>query len=124
MLDIDHFKKINDTYGHQAGDEVIREVVQRLSAAGRPGDLLARYGGEEFVLLLPDVGDDAAAIAERLRAGVAGSPVGTAAGEVPVTISIGVAHLDPAERIDALLARADACLYQAKNSGRNRVVLT
>ncbi|GIF02109.1 hypothetical protein Ari01nite_95730 [Paractinoplanes rishiriensis] len=124
MLDIDHFKKINDTYGHQAGDEVIREVVRRLAATGRPGDLLARYGGEEFVLLLPDVGDDAAAIAERLRADVAAGPVGTAAGDVPVTISIGVAHLDPAERIDALLARADACLYQAKTSGRNRVVLT
>ncbi|HEY0000840.1 MAG TPA: GGDEF domain-containing protein, partial [Actinoplanes sp.] len=124
MLDIDHFKKINDEYGHQAGDEVIREVVRRLSVTCRTGDLLARYGGEEFVLLLPDTGTDAAAaIAERLRADVANLPATTAAGPVPVTISIGVAHLAGAEEIDALLARADAGLYRAKTSGRDRVVL-
>jgi diguanylate cyclase (GGDEF)-like protein len=122
MLDIDHFKKINDTYGHQTGDEVIREVVNRIRQNCRSSDLLARYGGEEFVLLLPGTGSDAAALAERVRADVAAFPVPTSSGPVPVSISVGLSYLDPSDEIDALLARADKRLYEAKSAGRNRVV--
>jgi diguanylate cyclase (GGDEF)-like protein len=122
MLDIDHFKKINDTYGHQTGDEVIREVVNRIRGNCRSTDLLARYGGEEFVLLLPGTGTDAAGLAERFRADVAAFPVTTSSGPVSVSISVGLSYLDPADEIDALLARADKRLYEAKSAGRNRVV--
>ncbi len=123
IVDIDHFKQVNDTYGHQAGDDVIRGVVERLRRRHRETDLLARYGGEEFVLLLPDVGDAGPVIAERLRAEVAASPVPTRRGPVPVTISVGVAHLRPDDaEPDTLFGRADESLYQAKQAGRDRVV--
>ncbi|GAA0810252.1 diguanylate cyclase [Spirilliplanes yamanashiensis] len=124
MIDIDHFKQVNDTYGHQAGDDVIRGVVERLRAGHREADILARYGGEEFVLLLPDVGDGAPELAERLRAAVAAGPVETRDGPVPVTISVGCAHLGPADHEpDRLLGRADESLYRAKQAGRDRVVV-
>jgi diguanylate cyclase (GGDEF)-like protein len=124
MLDIDHFKRINDTYGHQVGDDVICGVVDRLRSQSRDTDLLARYGGEEFVLLLPDAGSQAVETAERLRAEVAGIPVETRDGPVDVTISVGVAYLRPDDNgLDTLLGRADECLYSAKESGRNRVVV-
>jgi diguanylate cyclase (GGDEF)-like protein len=122
MLDIDHFKSINDTYGHRTGDEVIREVVNRIRDNCRATDLLARYGGEEFVLLLPGAGADAAVLAERVRADVAAFPVATSSGPVQVSISVGLSYLDPADEIDALLARADKRLYEAKSAGRNQVV--
>ncbi|MFC7531860.1 diguanylate cyclase [Actinoplanes sp. GCM10030250] len=122
MLDVDHFKKINDGYGHQVGDEVLRGVVTRLRTGRRPADLLARYGGEEFVLLLPGDGACAAAIAEQIRAEVARAPIDTSAGPVPVTISVGAARATAPGSLDAVLGRADACLYEAKRSGRNRVV--
>ncbi|MEU4622658.1 diguanylate cyclase [Actinoplanes sp. NPDC023801] len=123
MVDIDHFKRINDTYGHQVGDEVIREVVARLRAACRPADLVARYGGEEFIVLLPDAGDRGPEVAERIRAEVARTPVGTAAGPVHVTLSIGLSYLAGQDELDDLLARADSHLYEAKAAGRDRVVL-
>jgi diguanylate cyclase (GGDEF)-like protein len=124
MLDIDHFKRINDTYGHQVGDDVIRGVVARLRAQTRDTDLLARYGGEEFVLLLPDAGARGPDTAERLRAEVARTPIPTRSGPVEVTISVGVAYLHPSDTgPDTLLDRADECLYRAKESGRNRVVV-
>nr|WP_275941372.1 diguanylate cyclase [Planosporangium flavigriseum] len=124
MLDIDHFKRINDTYGHQVGDDVIRGVVARLRSQSRETDLLARYGGEEFVLLLSDAGDRAAETAERLRASVAAAPIETRDGPVDVTISVGVAYLRPEDSgLDTLLGHADECLYRAKESGRNRVVV-
>jgi diguanylate cyclase (GGDEF)-like protein len=124
MVDVDHFKKVNDTYGHQAGDDVILGVVERLRRRHRDTDILARYGGEEFVLLLPDVGDAGPVIAERLRAEVAASPVPTRDGPVPVTISVGVAHLHPDDaEPDTLFGRADESLYAAKQAGRNRVVV-
>ncbi|GGQ85051.1 diguanylate cyclase [Couchioplanes azureus] len=123
LVDIDHFKRINDTYGHQVGDEVIRAVATRMKIGLRDSDVVGRYGGEEFVLLLPDCGDGAPDAAERLRARVAGGPVPTAAGPVDVTISVGVAHLRTDEvDADTLLGRADARLYRAKQAGRNRVV--
>ncbi len=120
MLDIDHFKAINDGYGHAAGDDVIREVAGRLADGIREVDILGRYGGEEFALLLPCTGEDAAILAERLRVAIATTAVGTAAGPLAVTVSVGVAVADPADAdLGATLARADAALYAAKRAGRN-----
>jgi diguanylate cyclase (GGDEF)-like protein len=123
MVDIDHFKRINDAHGHQVGDDVIKGVVRRL-LDGLPADgLVARYGGEEFAVLLPGVDAAGAALAESLRTAVALTPVGTRAGAIPVTISVGLARLRPGDLTpDALLGRADAGLYAAKQGGRNRVV--
>jgi diguanylate cyclase (GGDEF)-like protein len=124
ILDIDHFKRINDTHGHQVGDDVIRGVVERLQRHTRDTDVLARYGGEEFVLLLPHAGTHTRETAERLRAEVARTPVQTRNGPVDVTISVGVAYLWPSDTgTDTLLARADECLYSAKQNGRNQVVV-
>jgi len=122
MIDIDHFKRINDVYGHLVGDEVIREISRRLLGTVREGDLVGRYGGEEFSLLV-EVGTDAAELAERLRTAIAAKPITTEGGPLPATISAGVAHLRPDDPdLGTLLARADAALYQAKRQGRNRVV--
>jgi len=125
MFDIDHFKSVNDTYGHRAGDEVLVTVAQELSANARDTDVACRYGGDEFLLLL--VGMDApsaAEAAERLREHVASGPVVLERGCIDVTISVGVATVDDGEAIDlqALIERADRALYRAKQTGRNRVV--
>ncbi|WP_203826901.1 GGDEF domain-containing protein [Actinoplanes palleronii] len=126
MIDIDHFKKINDTYGHPAGDRVLSEVARRLSSGNRAGLLLARYGGEEFIALIPHVGaGELPAIAERNRLAVAELPfAATDQTLITVTASVGAAsapgHLaDPAE----LLRAADQALYAAKAAGRNRAVV-
>jgi len=113
MLDLDHFKRFNDEYGHQAGDQLLKAAVAVWQALVRPGDLLARYGGEEFTVLLPRA-DEARAVAvvERLRL----------ATPLAQTVSAGVACWDPAETAEALLARADRALYDAKRGGRDRVV--
>ena len=122
MVDIDHFKRINDSYGHPVGDEVIRVVAERLRGAARDGDVLGRYGGEEFALLSARPGNAAAELAERLRQTVAGEPLLTAAGSLPVTISVGLAYVDGGgEDLTQLLTRADHALYQAKQTGRDRV---
>ena len=123
MLDIDHFKQINDRYGHPVGDEVIATVARRLSATARTTDVICRYGGEEFTILLPDTDDEGAGtLAERLRASVSDRPIETKAGLLPVTISVGVSGLDGADgSVGDLLGRADEALYQAKRDGRNRV---
>jgi len=124
MLDIDHFKRVNDSRGHAAGDEVLRHLAQIAADSLRSIDLFGRLGGEEFGVLLP--GTDAPGameFAERLRALVEASPASTAHGDVAVTVSIGAAQLraeDPDP--EAAMARADAALYEAKHSGRNRVV--
>jgi diguanylate cyclase (GGDEF)-like protein/PAS domain S-box-containing protein len=125
MIDIDHFKRINDTYGHAAGDEVLRQVAVSLQTGLRSIDVIGRLGGEEFAILLPSIDlEGAEMVAERLRRTVAGlSPVsdGTA---IPVTISLGVAQIDgDAREFDALLKAADAALYGAKQGGRNKVVV-
>ncbi|MBB2941193.1 diguanylate cyclase (GGDEF)-like protein [Actinoplanes lutulentus] len=123
MLDIDKFKNINDTYGHGVGDEVIRTVAARVRSKLRSSDVLGRYGGEEFAVVLPDHEGQAAELAERVREVVGASPVMTQAGPVSVTISVGLARLEPGDAsLDELLARADHALYRAKESGRNRVI--
>jgi len=132
MLDIDHFKRINDTWGHAAGDAVLRELAQRIDAQVRASDVAARYGGEEFVVLLPDTDIDAAAnLAERVRAEIAAAPVELPSGEhVTITASIGLAEVAPAPGDkdlktlgDSLLARADVALYAAKSAGRDQVMV-
>lgn len=128
MVDIDHFKQVNDTRGHAAGDAVLKEVANRISLSLRPSDLVARMGGEEFAIIMPETEMNVAlAISERLRERIGGVPVPVPlAGQKPlrVTISIGVALLpfDREETPEAVFARADAALYEAKNSGRNKVV--
>jgi two-component system cell cycle response regulator len=126
MIDVDHFKSINDVHGHAAGDEVLCEVAQRIGRNIRGIDLAARYGGEEFVVVMPDTPLDVAlGVAERLCEKMAEQPIAAsgAAAPIPVTVSIGVAQSEgPTDTPRALLQRADAALYVAKNSGRNRVM--
>jgi two-component system cell cycle response regulator len=120
-VDVDRFKEINDTYGHQAGDRVLAEVGRRLAGAVRGGDELARWGGDEFVAILPDTDREGGLrAAERLRAAVAATPVPVDGVEVDVTISVGWAHW-AGDTPDDLLARADRALYQAKDVGRDTV---
>jgi diguanylate cyclase (GGDEF)-like protein len=124
MSDIDHFKHVNDTYGHDGGDAVLKAVAASLRGAGRDRDTLARFGGEEFVLLLVDAtADVAASVAERLRTRVAALSVVTGPHTVGVTASFGVAQQAPGEAWTAALERADAAMYRAKQGGRNRVVV-
>lgn len=126
LIDIDHFKKINDGYGHDIGDQVLLEFAVRLASNVRAIDLPCRYGGEEFVVVMPDTRlEDAQRIAERIRLHVAGSPFRIMGGAelLTVTISIGVAAtLGAEDRPEALLKRADEGVYEAKASGRNRVI--
>ena len=126
ITDIDRFKAINDTWGHDAGDDVLREFAARLKKNVRGIDLACRMGGEEFVIVMPDTeGDVAEKVAERVRAQIAHAPfsVGTGETSIPVTVSVGVSSLRHAgDTVDALLKRADKALYEAKNGGRNRVV--
>lgn len=126
ITDIDRFKLVNDTYGHDAGDVVLREFASRVRSAVRGADLACRYGGEEFVLVMPDTTPDmAAGVAERLRAIVESEPFRIPGTDVAlsVTASLGIAAMLPGgDTPDALLKRADNALYEAKRSGRNRVV--
>jgi two-component system, cell cycle response regulator len=125
VLDIDHFKSVNDTHGHAAGDSVLCEFAERLRCNTRGVDLACRLGGEEFVVVMPDTPLwRARQIAERLRSCVAGEPFRIdAATQVTVTVSVGLAALEaPCESLDALVGRADQALYAAKREGRNRVV--
>ena len=125
LIDIDHFKAVNDGYGHDAGDVVLSSVAGTLAKHVRPADLVARFGGEEFVILFFETEiDHAAAAAERLREIVAASPVAMLDGRPlpPVTVSIGVAQLAQDDDPGRLLKAADVAMYRAKESGRNRVV--
>jgi len=126
ILDIDYFKQVNDTHGHDIGDEVLREFASRISANVRGIDLACRYGGEEFVVVMPDTDlNFAYMVAERLRQAVADAPfrITPAPGQLSVTISIGVtASEGTRDTPEALLKRADQALYRAKRDGRNRVV--
>jgi len=125
MLDIDHFKRVNDTLGHLAGDEVIRHVAKLALSSLRASDFIGRYGGEEFGILLPEVpGEGAVIVAERIRNTVAASSASFAGKSVSVTISIGAAQLRmDDEGPSKLVADADEALYASKRNGRNRVTL-
>lgn len=132
MLDIDHFKNVNDSYGHAAGDTVLRELAQRIESQVRASDIAARYGGEEFVVLLPatDV-ESGRLLAERMRTAISSDPIEIGNGkQVTITASIGIASVSPGRDIEdlktageSLLARADVALYSAKSSGRDQVAM-
>ena len=122
MVDVDHFKAVNDSHGHQAGDEVLQLLGGLVRGVLRRSDLFARYGGEELILLLPDAsGDEAVAAMERLREAVQRAELAVGAARVRVTVSVGVAEAVPGEELAALVKRADVALYAAKRAGRDRV---
>ena len=124
MLDIDHFKRVNDTFGHQVGDRVLQAVAKLLAAGSRDVDFPARYGGEEFALLVPQrSADSAAVLAERCRKGIEDASVRTGQSQVRVTASFGVADTTCATSSEDLIRAADAALYRGKDVGRNRVEL-
>ena len=132
MLDVDHFKNVNDTWGHAAGDAVLRELAQRIESQVRASDVAARYGGEEFVVLLPNTEiDSASLLAERIRGAISVAPFELPCGEtVTITVSIGIADVMPGTEEkdlktlgDSLIARADVALYAAKSAGRDRVIV-
>jgi len=124
ICDVDQFKRVNDTLGHQVGDEVLCGLVRLIESTLRGHDVLGRHGGDEFVVLTDHAGEDDAVIPyERVRAVVAGNPIPTRAGNVSITISFGVKIWRADESEDELLAAADAALYRAKDGGGNRVCL-
>ena len=124
LIDIDHFKKVNDKYGHLTGDDVLRHLSKEVASVLRSSDVLGRYGGEEFCVFLPNTTEtDAVALAERIRAGVEASPFINANDSIKTTISIGVADsVRAGYDFKGLVATADSAMYGAKNGGRNRVV--
>ncbi len=124
LIDVDHFKRVNDTWGHLAGDSVLKELASLLKHAVRPTDLLARYGGEELGLVVPyTTVVEALGVAERMRTTVAANRFVFNGQRIPVTISLGVADLvDQIDSAEALLQSADTALYAAKQKGRNRTV--
>jgi diguanylate cyclase (GGDEF)-like protein len=125
MADLDHFKKINDTYGHTVGDTVLFEISRRMISSVRPYDAVGRYGGEEFLIVFEGCApDDAYPLAERLRKCISDEPIQVADLSLSVTVSLGIAVCVPAgeEDHELLIHQADAALYIAKNTGRNRVV--
>ncbi|HET9914972.1 MAG TPA: diguanylate cyclase [Anaerolineales bacterium] len=126
MLDLDHFKQVNDVYGHPVGDQVLREFANRCKSSVREVDLVGRYGGEELILLLPETDRKVAMqVAERLRASIAARPFVVVPNEINVTVSIGVAAKDENTlRLETLIARADQAMYIAKHKGRNRVAMS
>ncbi|RGP52858.1 hypothetical protein ASB58_17745 [Pseudomonas abyssi] len=125
LIDLDHFKRINDNYGHDAGDAVLREFVQRACAAVRTTDQICRYGGEEFVAFLPECSiEGALALAERMRLSIALTAFEHDGQNIPVTASIGIAQFMATDTEHTLLKRADQALYRAKETGRNRCVLS
>jgi diguanylate cyclase (GGDEF)-like protein len=125
MLDIDHFKRVNDTFGHATGDQVLRAVARRCKFTIRDFDILGRYGGEEFAILLPETNLSAGQmVAERLRKEVATAPIDTDREALRITISLGVAKAsNETSNLSVLLDHADTAMYAAKQSGRNRVMV-
>jgi diguanylate cyclase (GGDEF)-like protein len=124
MIDVDHFKTVNDRYGHAVGDQVLVDVARHLTGSVRESDMVARYGGEEFVVVLPGIDAQAAAErADRWRRQCAATAVDTPLGTLNVTFSAGVAQLRPTDGPDDLLSLADEALYRAKRAGRNQVLV-
>lgn len=128
MVDIDHFKKFNDTYGHQIGDQVLKLVAATLKNGVKGGDIVARYGGEEFCLILPrTTKEDAAIVAEHLRANVSSKDVinrGTGKVLGQIRLSAGVAEYSIGEKLEDIIEAADKALYDAKNTGRDKVCIS
>jgi len=126
MIDIDHFKRVNDTWGHPTGDIVLRHVAKTLQKSVRGGDRVARYGGEEFAVILPRTdGQAAVSVAENIRVALARDPLLLEVDPpmTPITVSIGAARYEPGEPLTEWVGRADAALYSAKKDGRDRVEL-
>lgn len=125
MADIDHFKRVNDTYGHEAGDEVLKAVAEALRSTARVADIVARFGGEEFVLVLPETSSEMAVrIAERLRLAIEALSTDVDGQVIRVTASFGVAQREAQESQLEVLERADAALFSSKKDGRNRVTIS
>ncbi|HVE16270.1 MAG TPA: sensor domain-containing diguanylate cyclase [Chthoniobacterales bacterium] len=125
MVDIDHFKKVNDTYGHAVGDEVLREVAKRILRSIRDEDFACRMGGEEFLIVIADpMASDALTVAGKVRETVRSAPVESGGQSVPVTLSIGLAYFDPAALVkpEEVIRLADESLYRAKETGRDRII--
>ena len=124
VIDLDHFKRVNDTHGHAAGDEVLLQTSRRLAAMARETDTVARVGGEEFLLLLPGTQRDGARqVAQRLLAQLREHPMLFAGSPIPITASVGVSQVEAGDAdAAAVLARADQALYRAKEQGRDRLV--
>ncbi|HVM70677.1 MAG TPA: diguanylate cyclase [Anaerolineales bacterium] len=125
LVDLDHFKKFNDTYGHVVGDQVLRASAQMMASALRESDVIGRYGGEEFSIILPDTNNSAAIyVAERLLANVADVPIDTEAGKLSIQLSIGIAGISKeTPTLHSLIVRADQAMYIAKSAGRNRLAV-
>ncbi len=122
LADIDHFKSVNDTYGHIIGDEVLRALTERIMGLIRSYDRLGRFGGEEFLIVFPECGSqEALASSERVRKGVANTQLRVADLSLPATLSMGLATLDSSSDVESLLSEADEALYLAKENGRNQV---
>lgn len=120
MMDLDHFKKINDTQGHRTGDEVLQAVSRVMKGCVRSSDVMGRYGGEEFLAILPETSLEKARVAgEKIRHSVEALKVGNP--PLHITVSVGVAGIEPNETYDSILSRADALLYAAKRGGRNQI---
>jgi two-component system cell cycle response regulator len=126
VLDVDHFKSVNDNHGHDVGDRVLQELANRLRSCVRSVDLICRMGGEEFVVVLPDAGMEVALkVAERIRRVVGAKPfcAGARSATLHVTVSLGVALIEsPKDTMEEIVKRADDALYRAKREGRNRVI--
>jgi len=123
LLDVDHFKSVNDTYGHLRGDTVLQEVVRRVTSTVRAYDTVGRYGGEEFLIVAPSSGAEGILrLSERVRLAIEATPIKTDAGEISVTVSLGLAVSSEAAPLDPelMLSTADEALYRAKADGRNR----
>jgi diguanylate cyclase (GGDEF)-like protein len=122
IFDLDHFKSVNDTYGHDAGDRVLKGVAAVILNQGRKSDIPVRYGGEEFLIFLPGDIESGRLLAERVRRGVESSSFVVEGHTIPVTISGGVAKHEPGETLQELIKKVDCLLYQAKKNGRNQIV--
>jgi diguanylate cyclase (GGDEF)-like protein len=125
LCDIDRFKQVNDTYGHQAGDDVLCHLVKTIQNTLRPYDLVGRYGGEEFLLVMFDsAGLPEEGFYERVRKKIAHNKMVTRSGEIGITVSIGITNATGDETVDEIIAKADVALYKAKEKGRNQLAFS